>query len=1296
VAALKYSDEAAAALKYSDEAAAVLKNSDEAAGALGKATTGADAIPASSVDNIAPTTGAGKPKVDADGLGAAGKNADEAIESSTKSLDDPNKTLSRDPVDVVTGAMVYKAVDFEFPGPIPLVWGRSWYSDSSLTGHLGYGTRSGFEMGIEEFDDKRVGVYLSDGRMVVFPRLFLGDEHYDEKETLILRREIGNYSLFDPKNRYTYLFYPSENGYMRYKLKSISNAQEHSIAFEYCENGFLSKVIDSTGRELTITTNSSGLITQAALGGHVLVRYRYNRDRDLTEVIDSAGQSAYIKYQNHLIVQKIDRNGNSFYWKYDGSETGARVIETWGDGDVLRGTITYHDDSYRNVVTDSLGNPTVYYYDDRKLCVRVVNPDGSEIRRKYNDKYELISETDEEGRKTAYTFGLWSKLTEVKRHDGSKHSFVYDEKGRLISATNPEGASRNWAYNNDDTLRAVIDESGAETVYDYYENKLVKSVTNAKGGSIWLSYDANLNLSLVTLPDGTTSSWEYDNRGNCLKTVDPMGAEQSYQFDALNRVTCANLADGNQIRLQYNGYDEVANAKDKHAEVSFTYTSLGSLKSRSRKGRTIEFKYDTEERLVSVKNENGEVYEFERDSRGLISREAGYDGATRTYERDRSGFVTRINRPGGRWTDYSLDKLGNIARADYYDGTWETFGYNKNGALIEAENGDSSVKFTLDSAGQVVKEEQDNNYIDSGYDVLGNRVLINSSLGTKINIERDLMGQISNLAAAQNTLPEWCAQIQRNELGQEIGRLLPGNIISSAQYDAVGRQTSQRVASRGRDTRRRSYNWDVNYRLISISNELNGAQIAYGYDDYGSLGWSKDSKSGYTYRNSDIVGNLYETSNRSDRIFGMGSRLEKSGVNTRELKGMNYGGYGKLATRGTCYEYDLEGNLVKKVDENGDVWQYEYYGNGMLSKAVKPDGAEVTFKYDALGRRVEKATSEKVTRFVWDGNNPLHEWDQALRSADSVMSGLDCVPRSGQDEKLMPNHADIRHETGYMPLALDGIPLTDTGVLPGLYSPEASNLVTWVFEDGFIPAAKITAAGNYSIITDYLGTPVESYDESGERVWAAELDISGRVKEYTGDVGFIPFRYQGQYQDAETGLYYNRFRYYDPVVGQYTQQDPIGLAGNNPTLYGYVHDPNMWIDPWGLATRTNNGLFHVFHDFILDPINQYSSDAVQFNRANQDLLNTMKGNPSLRRDLLKRHPELSNWLKKPNMSASPSGYTWHHQPQTGRLSLVDRLDHSNNHGLYHPEGGGGRDIWGGGQAGREGKLDGATGKPKCP
>jgi RHS repeat-associated protein len=59
-------------------------------------------------------------------------------------------------------------------------------------------------------------------------------------------------------------------------------------------------------------------------------------------------------------------------------------------------------------------------------------------------------------------------------------------------------------------------------------------------------------------------------------------------------------------------------------------------------------------------------------------------------------------------------------------------------------------------------------------------------------------------------------------------------------------------------------------------------------------------------------------------------------------------------------------------------------------------------------------------------------------------------------------------------------------------------------------------------------------------------------------------RFQGQYFDEETGLHYNRFRYYDPDIGRFVGQDPIGLLGGD-NGYQYASNPTTWIDPFGLA-----------------------------------------------------------------------------------------------------------------------------------
>jgi len=849
----------------------------------------------------------------------------------------------------------------------------------------------------------------------------------------------------------------------------------------------------------------------------------------MVEVTDAIGQSTYLTYENHLIVKRTDRNGNSFYWQYedtprtssDGSTKSPRVVKTWGDGNVLAGEFEYYDHMQYNIVTNSLGHETIYHYDERNLCTSILYHDQTGTQMEYNDKFELVTEIDEENRKTLYSYNDYSQVISITYPDGSIVALEYDENGRIVSATNPAGGQRSWVYNDDGTINTSTDENGAITTYSYNDNKLLESVTNALGDAIHLEYDNELNLSQVTLPNGANSSWQYDNRGNCISATNPLGAIQRYDYDVLNRLTGAKLADGNNISLAYNAYDDIVRAKDNKTEVSFAYTILGSLQTRTQAGKTVKYQYNTEEQLLSITNEKGELYQFDRDVKGNISKEVGYDGVTRTYERDESGLVQKINRPNDRWTSYEHDKRGNIIRADYSDDTWDTFAYDKNGALVEATNQHTTVKFERSPSGQVIKETQDDFSVVSIHDLLGNRVQVSSSLGALIDVVRNPMGQAKNMVAnvSSNTHTPWTAQMQYNNLGQEISRLLLGDIVSEWQYDTTGKPIDHNVISNntGFKTRKRSYDWDVNNQLKSMTNQLTGNKVTYGYDEFSNLvsaSYADNNRFTSIFRTADDVGNIYETADKSDRVYGEGSRLMKSNLHKPEYLDINR----KKVNEQTEYSYDDEGNLIRKATLDGQTWQYEYFGNGMLAKVILPSQGEVSFKYDSLGRRIEKSVtnvdsetpSDTTIRFVWDGNNPIHEI-------------------------------------------------------------ENDNLTTWIFNDGFIPNAKITKDGSYSIVSDYLGTPVEAFDAKGDKVWGVELDIFGRVmesKESTGDIDFIPFRYQGQYHDVEVGLCYNRFRYYSPNDGIYIQQDPIRLAGGNPTLYGYVGSTNVQIDAFGLSSTS--------------------------------------------------------------------------------------------------------------------------------
>ena len=124
------------------------------------------------------------------------------------------------------------------------------------------------------------------------------------------------------------------------------------------------------------------------------------------------------------------------------------------------------------------------------------------------------------------------------------------------------------------------------------------------------------------------------------------------------------------------------------------------------------------------------------------------------------------------------------------------------------------------------------------------------------------------------------------------------------------------------------------------------------------------------------------------------------------------------------------------------------------------------------------------------------------------------------------------------------------------------------------------------------------------------------------------------------------------------------------------------------SDRSPSSPFDTHGDFMLRPNERFLSDGVQFRLANLALLARLKSDPAYRAKMLKDYPNLKNWEKNPNpLADAPKGLTWHHNEAPGKLQLVDHKDHRDNHSLYHPNGEGGRSIWGGGKPGRKGQLD---------
>ncbi len=212
-----------------------------------------------------------------------------------------------------------------------------------------------------------------------------------------------------------------------------------------------------------------------------------------------------------------------------------------------------------------------------------------------------------------------------------------------------------------------------------------------------------------------------------------------------------------------------------------------------------------------------------------------------------------------------------------------------------------------------------------------------------------------------------------------------------------------------------------------------------------------------------------------------------------------------------CYAYDANGNLVTKTEKvagvcTGGVTAYGYDIGNKLTQIDFPDFTTATYAYDGLGRRIEKDVDGVITRYVYDGEDIVMEFDGAgtllarYSHGDRTDQHLS-VERAGQSFFY---HADHR--------------------------------------------------GSVRLITDAAGFVVNSY----------EYDSYGNIESSIEGIA-NPFTFTGREFDAESGLYYYRARYYDPETGRFITEDPIHFAGLDINLYRYVfNNPANLVDPFGL------------------------------------------------------------------------------------------------------------------------------------
>ncbi|ALM52427.1 RHS repeat-associated core domain-containing protein [Halomonas huangheensis] len=536
------------------------------------------------------------------------------------------------------------------------------------------------------------------------------------------------------------------------------------------------------------------------------------------------------------------------------------------------------------------------------------------------------------------------------------------------------------------------------------------------------------------------------------------------------------------------------------------------------------------------------------------------------------------------------------------------FAYDALGHLVRAANESSETHFHFDAADNLIAEVQRHQLPNGSeysavtrhtHDALGNRETTTLPDGQQIAWLRYGSGHVHAMALNQQEL----IGFERDDLHREVRRHQRGRLVES-RYDPAGRLIAQQIKPGDQgQTIQRQWHYADNGLLTAIDDSLRG-HTEYGYDPLGRL--RKAAAPGLEEQFAfDPAGNLIDPQDSSDTDYTDATRWRGERTSDHldsephQHIRVDYPNAPKLSPAmgnllkryaGTHYHYDDFGNLVRRISPNGATWQYRYNPEHRLIEAAHyaqapaaGDTAEpetrARYAYDSLGRRIWKQVEHQgklpeLTVFTWDGD--------LLQSEESFQGSLPSMWPSDPLELVRENPERQRST----PIAKRLHRLDTVAMAP-------QRRVSYLFEPGsFVPAAKLearyeavpqaTGSGTvlytdyrlseptlYYFQTDHLGTPLEVTDSDGNLAWVGHYRAWGQLRKANdGNSDNIttdnPFRFQGQYHDEETGLHYNRHRYYDPEIGRFITQDPIGLMGGE-NLYMYAPNPTGWVDPLGLA-----------------------------------------------------------------------------------------------------------------------------------
>jgi len=536
-----------------------------------------------------------------------------------------------------------------------------------------------------------------------------------------------------------------------------------------------------------------------------------------------------------------------------------------------------------------------------------------------------------------------------------------------------------------------------------------------------------------------------------------------------------------------------------------------------------------------------------------------------TYTYDLAGNITQMNAGGRKsgstitstpsTTTYTYDRFGNMLTEKNAANVTESYTYDLNGAMLsKTDRKGVPTLYTYDNRGRLLTETVGNLVHSYTYGLNG-ALLNESKAGSSLAYVYDGLGRLT----------------QESHDGY----------VKNYAYNIGDLRTSFTLKNGSTTLLSNTYAYDALGQMTDVTGS--GVSAEYGYDANGNLSgiyYNNTSSQTFSYNGLNMVDSIVMTGdgpyiglNAADpgdgdvSLFSLNESLMDQITFDYDLAGRKIGS-SSLFGDTKAYGYDPKGQLISESCSNNlhgsdytKTYTYDPRGNRIT---LSDSGTSTAYTYNAVNHLQNSTTSGTATTYTYDANgNTL---------TDKVGSATATTYTYNADDQLTGiSGAGLSVSYTYYPNGLrktktvNGV--TTTYVWDGDQLVYESDVTQRKYVRGPLLAASVVGStktyylyddhGNVFVLTDdQYGAPVRvyAYDAFGNQLNIDPTDTN-------------PFRYCGEYWDAETGSYYLRARYYDSSIGRFTQQDtyrgdhkiPLSL---NYYIYCY-NDPIRYVDSSG-------------------------------------------------------------------------------------------------------------------------------------